>query len=142
MTRIDSRCDAPSRSESPLPQFGRGRLRAFLQNDDVSCRTLLRGCAMKRFRFLWWTYTVRGRDYDFVEVESRFGLRTVYSLGRWVLSNLVAIIVLTGSLVPFAIIWRDTGDPLAAIPVVMFAILDVTILAMLVWTLAPSRKST
>src|SRR5213594_1570287 len=36
---------------------------------------------MKRLRFLWWTYAVRGTDFAYVEVESRFGLTRVHSLG-------------------------------------------------------------
>ena len=51
---------------------------------------------MKRFRFLWWTYAVRGTDFAYVEVESRFGLTRVYSLGRWVLASLFGLSVMTG----------------------------------------------
>jgi len=39
---------------------------------------------------------VRGTDFAYVEVESRFGLTRVYSLGRWVLASLFGLSVMTG----------------------------------------------
>jgi len=35
-------------------------------------------------------------DFAYVEVESRFGLTRVYSLGRWVLASLFGLSVMTG----------------------------------------------
>src|SRR2546422_2173876 len=66
---------------------------------------------MKRLRLLWWTYTVRGTDLAYVEVQSGFGLARVYSLGRWVLANLFGLTVGTVFVLVTFIQWIETGNP-------------------------------
>jgi len=95
--------------------------------------------AMKRLRFLWWTYTVRGTDLAYLEVESRFGSKTVYSLGRWVLANLLALAFLTVFVLITLLQWRDTGAPILLVMGTMFAILLAIGIAFFAWSMTPSR---
>ncbi|HLQ42927.1 MAG TPA: hypothetical protein VK189_08785 [Thermoplasmata archaeon] len=94
---------------------------------------------MKRLRFLWWIYTVRGTDPAYLEVESRFGLKTVYSLGRWVLANLLALAFLTSFVLITFIRWRETGDPIVLVVGTTFAILLAIGIAFFAWSMTPSR---
>ena len=94
---------------------------------------------MKRLRFLWWTYTVRGTDLAYLEVESRFGLKTVYSLGRWVLASLLALAVVTAFVLIAFVEWRATGEPFFLVAGTMFAILLAIGIGFFVWSMTPSR---
>jgi hypothetical protein len=94
---------------------------------------------MKRLRFLWWTYTVRGTDLAYLEVESRFGLKTVYSLGRWVLANLLALAFVTAFVLINLVRWRENGDPIVLVVGTMFAILLAIGIGFFAWSMTPSR---
>jgi len=95
--------------------------------------------AMKRLRFIWWTYTVRGTDLAYLEVESRFGLKTVYSLGRWVLANLLALAFVTAFVLINLVRWRETGDPIVLVVGTIFAILLAIGIGFFAWSMTPSR---
>ena len=81
-----------------------------------------------------------GTDFTYVEVESRFGLTTAYSLGRWVLTNLCGIIVLTALVLVFFNLWRETGHPFAIALGAMFAIPLAIGIAFFIWSMTPARK--
>jgi len=94
---------------------------------------------MKRLRFLWWTYTVRGTDFAYVEVESRFGLTRVYSLGRWVLASLFGLGLVTAFVLVTFLQWIGTGSPFFLVVGTLFAILLAVGVAFFVWSMTPSR---
>ena len=98
-----------------------------------------RASPMKRLRFLRWTYTVRGTDFAYVEVESRFGSARVYSLGRWVLANLFGLGVVTAFVLVTFIQWIGTGSPFLLVVGTLFAILLAVGIAFFVWSMTPSR---
>ena len=92
----------------------------------------------KRFRLLYWTFTVRGTDSNFVEVESAFGLKTSYSLGRWVVSNILAIAVITVMVVVALSAWATTRSFFGW---AILALLDAALIGWFVWTMTPPRKA-
>ncbi len=94
---------------------------------------------MKRLRFLRWTYTVRGTDFAYMEVESRFGSARVCSLGRWVLANLLGLGVVTAFVLVTFIQWIGTGSPFLLVVGTIFAILLAVGIAFFVWSMTPSR---
>ena len=93
---------------------------------------------MKRLRLLWWTYTVRGTDLAYLEVQSGFGLARVYSLGRWVLANLFGLSVVTAFVLVTFVQWIGTGNPFLLVMGTMFAILLAIGIAFFVWSMTPS----
>ena len=93
---------------------------------------------MKRLRLLWWTYTVRGTDLAYVEVQSGFGLARVYSLGRWVLANLFGLSVVTAFVLVTFVQWIGTRNPFLLVMGTMFAILLAIGIAFFVWSMTPS----
>jgi hypothetical protein len=102
-------------------------------------RRVDRASPMKQLRFLWWTYTVRGTDFAYVEVESRFGLTRAYSLGRWVLANLFGLSVVTAFVLVTFIQWIGTGSLFFLVVGTLFAILLAVGVAFFVWSMTPSR---
>jgi hypothetical protein len=94
----------------------------------------------KSFRFLWWTYLVRGTDSDFVEVESAFGLRTIYSLGRWILINVLGVTIITAFLIVFLVTWARTLDLFVFSLAMLYAILDAAFIGRFVWSMTLPKK--
>jgi len=97
--------------------------------------------AHKRFKLLWWTYTVRGTEMDYMQVDSAFGMRTTVTWGRWVLSNVlligfvsvVSIVLLAG--------WASTGESVALGGALLFALLDLLAIGFFVWSMTPGRDA-
>ncbi len=93
----------------------------------------------KRFRFLWWTYTVRGTDLDFVEMESAFGVRISYSLGRWVLIHVLGIVFVTAMVLVSLAAWSATARLFFLGFAMFIALLDVALIAFFGWSMIPPK---
>ena len=96
----------------------------------------------KRFRFLWWTYTVRGTNATFIEAESAFGVTISYSLGRWVLINILVIAFVTAIVVVWLVGLAATGNLLFLGWAVLFALLEAVFIGAFVWSMTAPRKAT
>ena len=97
--------------------------------------------ARKRFKLLWWTYTVRGTEMDYMQVDSAFGIRTTLTWGRWVLSNVLVIGLLGVMSLVFLSLWASTGEGVALGGGSLFAVLALLELAFFVWSMTPPRAA-
>jgi hypothetical protein len=93
----------------------------------------------KRFKFLWWTYTVRGTEMDYLRVDSAFGMRTSVTWGRWVLSNVLFIGLVAVMCIVFLSVWASTGETPALAGALLFALLGILELAFFAWSMTPPR---
>ncbi len=96
----------------------------------------------KRLKILWWTYTVRGTEYDYIQAESAFGVTTTVSWGRWVVSNAVVIGVFTALALVLIGFWATTGAVPALVGSLLFAAFDLLWIAFFAWSMTPARPAT
>ncbi len=84
-----------------------------------------------------WIYTVRGGDAKYVEVKSAFGLRTVFSRVRWILSNLIGIIALTLTASVVFGLGAATGEAAVLVGAVLLIVVDLLVLVLFLWSMTP-----
>ena len=66
-------------------------------------------------------------------------MKTVYSLGRWVLANLLALAFVTAFVLINLVRWRETGDPIVLVVGTIFALLLAIGIGFFAWSMTPSR---
>jgi hypothetical protein len=100
------------------------------------------GRALKRFRLLWWTWTLRDSESDYVEIASDFGVRMVVSRGRWIVSWVVIIAAFTGLTLSGVALWAASRDLVAAAVTVTLGSLVAIAIWTLIWSMTGLHKRT
>jgi hypothetical protein len=90
---------------------------------------------------LWWTLTVQGTDFNFVEVESALGVTISYSLGRWVVINVLGIALITATVIVWLWALAATHSLFFIGSGILFALFDAASIGMFVWSMTPPRKA-
>jgi hypothetical protein len=78
---------------------------------------------------------LRGGEFDYVEIASDFGMRIVYSRGRWIVMGVIAMAIETGLTLWLVVLWVATRHPTAVALGLFCASLDAIVIWIFVWSM-------